>query len=378
MPAASLLGEAWRDYGGHNVAVRECGMSVELNREEIVRPSGGKRIVVDTQLMLQMDHSSELIEQIVSGGPILLPTSLPIFLVKPQISGSGALLAATYQAPTVIEVLSILRESVALSCTFDPASVNAAAVRRALEHTCLLSQLVKPRRLFCDDWFQLNPGSEIQMWSRDLALLPARIAAANPYLHYQRRHTLNLEDVETIKACLPRLQTALAAGSGSWNHPCGSIHRALILFAEGYSSSQFEELRQFLWAMALDCLFSSKQNKQKRGAKVIAQRLKTLFGAEHEPYSAKGIKIPSIQKRPNLKLVNIGEDIFRLRNSCAHGLPIPDAWLSDRSKPEYEGYAYQLCECTEILLRETLLLILTEQRVFDIFADSQKLDRYFG
>jgi hypothetical protein len=43
----------------------------------------------------------------------------------------------------------------------------------------------------------------------------------------------------------------------------------------------------------------------------------------------------------------------------------------------HEGYAYQLCECTEILLRQTLLMLLEDQRLFDVFVDSRKLDKYF-
>ena len=148
------------------------------------------------------------------------------------------------------------------------------------------------------------------------------------------------------------------------------------MYAQGYLTEMFAELRQFLWAMALDCLFSSKLDRKKRGAQTIDQRMRMLLGAEFEPY--RDVLVPGHQTRPDHKLWSVAKDIFTLRNAVAHGLTIPDAWLTPSGRHVYEGYAYQLAECTEILLRRTLLLILAEQRMFDVFIDSRKLDKYFG
>jgi hypothetical protein len=237
--------------------------------------------------------------------------------------------------------------------------------------------LVKPTRSFGTYWFQLDDSLNIEQYKQSLARVES---VPNPYLEYQQHHQLTTEDVELVRQCLPRLVRALAPadGSSSWSHPCGPVHRALILFAQGYLPEMFEELRQYLWAMALDCLFSSRIDKRKRGARTIGQRLKTLFGAEYEPYRSPRIAIPMTQKRPVHKLSNIVGDIFHLRNACAHGLSIPEAWLTDIEKRPYDGYAYQLVECTEIFLRQTLLLILSQQELFDVFLDSRKLERYFG
>ena len=84
------------------------------------------------------------------------------------------------------------------------------------------------------------------------------------------------------------------------------------------------------------------------------------------------------QVRPVRRLQDIGEHIFWLRNANVHGAPIPDpAWLSDVQDPEESGYAYQLMEYTEILLRESLLLILENQVIFDVFVDARRLDANF-
>lgn len=105
-------------------------------------------------------------------------------------------------------------------------------------------------------------------------------------------------------------------------------------------------------------------------------RLKALHGTEFEPY--KFVSVPVHQRRPDHKLWFIAQDIFTFRNAVAHGLTIPDQWLTAPGQPIYEGYAYQLAECTEILLRKTLLSITKEQRLFDVFVDPKKLDKYFG
>jgi hypothetical protein len=222
----------------------------------------------------------------------------------------------------------------------------------------------------------MDDTGRIESSSKDFGFV--HIDHSGPYLSYQQHHTITLGDVESVKRCLPKLLHAFSPSSvtGSWSHPCGPIHRALVMFAEGYLTEMFGELRQFLWAMGLDCLFSSRIDKGKRGSHTIDQRLRMLFGAEFEPYKA--VVVPGHQSRPVHKLCDIVKDIFTLRNACAHGLTIPDAWLTPPGHHPYEGYAYQLSECTEILLRQTLLLILNDQGVFDIFADSRKLDRYFG
>lgn len=130
----------------------------------------------------------------------------------------------------------------------------------------------------------------------------------------------------------------------------GPVHRAVILFCQGYSVG-LPDLRQLLWAAGLDCLFASKRGKRKRGTRVICQRLRRLWGTGFSPYSADTGGIPMYQKRPTHRLKDIGQDIFRLRNAYMHGGSIPEAWLCDRRTPPGSAYAYQLLECTEILLR---------------------------
>jgi hypothetical protein len=121
-----------------------------------------------------------------------------------------------------------------------------------------------------------------------------------PYLSYQQHNTISPEDVESVKQCFPNLFRAFSpvTVSGSWDHPSGPVHRSLIMFAQGYLTEMFGELRQFLWAMALDCLFTSKIDNRKRGARTIDQRLRMLLDAEFEPYRT--VSIPGGSSYPQL------------------------------------------------------------------------------
>jgi hypothetical protein len=61
-----------------------------------------------------------------------------------------------------------------------------------------------------------------------------------------------------------------------------------------------------------------------------------------------------------------------------HGLPLDAKWLSNPGDPVESGYAYLLLECTEILLRTTLLKIMEDGTLLQTFKDPVRLDSYFN
>jgi hypothetical protein len=106
--------------------------------------------------------------------------------------------------------------------------------------------------------------------------------------------------------------------------------------------------------------------------------MQVVFGPDFDPYNAATVQVPGHQVRPARRLRDIGEHIFWLRNATVHGAAIPDAgWLSDPEAPDESGYAYQLMECSEILLRESLLRLLEDQALFETFVDPNRLDAFF-
>ena len=321
-----------------------------------------------THLLILQDPSQELTAEIARVGSLQCLASPSIALHRPTIQGSH--LSGMEQA-----VLEKLAKSIALSCTFDPATDPEQEITQLLDRVAIAFQLVKPTREFCQYWLKLDDNLHIESVSAQLHSFANAIA--EPYLAYQQHHTVSLSDLEKVRACLSRLLLAFEPGHGSWSHPYGPIHRALIFFAQGYSVN-LDPIPQFLWAAGLDCLYSSKIDRKRRGARTLARRLSTFFGSEFRPYQGEGITVPINQSRRDLRLHDIGIDIFQLRNAYAHGLSIPEAWLSQTGQPPYSGYAYQLCEGTEILLRLTLLRMLENQSLFDVFRNPKNLDRYFG
>jgi hypothetical protein len=196
------------------------------------------------------------------------------------------------------------------------------------------------------------------------------------YLSYQQHNVVTLADFQRAAAIAPRMATALDPQYGSWEHPILPIHRSIIFFCQGYSVTP-PDPRQFLWAAGLDCLYASKLDPKKRGSREITARLEKFLGAATKLYDT--VALPSHQKsRQRLTIAAIGRDMFKLRNAFAHGLRIPDPnWLTAPGQPEETGYAYQLLEQTEILLRMTLVKMLGDQKLFDTFSDLKRLDAYF-
>ena len=269
------------------------------------------------------------------------------------------------------------RFQVAITCEYDPANspVPVNDIRSHLETFAIGLQLVRPVDEFSDYWLRLNTETgRVLMRTASLAL-PENLGG--PTLAYQQHHATRLEDVQRVIGLWPLLSQAMELHHGSWTHPCGSIHRAIVFFSQGYSVG-LDPLPQLCWAAGLDSLFASKRYRRLQGSREISRRMQLFFGPDFEPYSAPTVVVPGHQARPPLRLRDIAEHIFWLRNANVHGGPIPDRnWLSNPNDPQESGYAYQLMECSEILLRESLLRLLESQALFETFLDPVRLDAQF-
>ena len=269
------------------------------------------------------------------------------------------------------------RFPLAISCEYDPANppVPTGEIKHHLEVVAMALQLVRPVDEYSDYWLLFDSEARrIVLQSASLKLPENR---SGPPLAYQQHHATRPEDVRRAMGLLPLLSRAMELHHGSWTHPCGSVHRALVFFCQGYSVG-LEPLPQLCWAAGLDSLYASKINRRLQGGREISRRLQSIFDPDFEPYNAPTVRVPGNQVRPTRRLRDIGEHIFWLRNACIHGGPIPNAgWLSDAHAPSESGYAYQLMECSEILLRESLLRLLEDHALFETFIDANGLDAYF-
>jgi hypothetical protein len=271
------------------------------------------------------------------------------------------------------ETVKFLSNSVAASCEYDQATppCKDEEVDHWLENVAIALQLIKPTAGFLE--YKLRVDSERGVTSASIPLAYADIAQLGPPLAYQQHHALSAEDVRRAIRLLPILSKAMELGHIAWTHPFGATNRALVLFCQGYTG--IPDLAQLLWAAGLDCLFASKVDQRKRGSAIIADRLRMFWGTDFRPYEQ--VTVPIHQSRPTHRLADIAQDIFRLRNAYIHGLSIPESWLSPTPVDHERGYAYQLLECTEIVLRVTLTKILGDPHLLDVFLDPKKLDRYF-
>jgi hypothetical protein len=323
-----------------------------------------------TQLILLCDCSRELSAAVVQHGPILCATT-PVGSIHLRIP--PALTPGSGRVPLTAESIKAIERTMALSCEYE--DDVGLAVRHELQQVGVAIQLAKPTRLFLELWLQLDGEGEPEYADRsvrDLGIL----LGPEPYLQYQQHNTIEELDLNRAFGLLPRVAKALDRSKGSWEHLALPIHRAVIFFCQGYAVKPDDPI-QFLWAAGLDCLYASKLDRKKQGSREICSRLGKLLGAGMKPYDQ--VSLPVHQEgRNKFPIEVVAPDIFKLRNAFAHGLPIPDAnWLGAPGRPFEQGYAYQLLEQTEILLRLSLLKILEDQGLFETFADGAKLDSYF-
>jgi hypothetical protein len=329
--------------------------------------------MAQTQVILLRSCSEELAQQIDASGPIVFPgiPNAPVNLSRAPNTApeTGRVLLSRFTVDVVTRLL-------ALSCTYED-NKERNAVHHQLNLVAIALQLVKPTSPFLRLWMQLDGGNMVVMAERGISDLGVDLGP-EPYLQYQQHNSLTQPDVKRALALLPRITQALEKQHDSWNHPLLPIHRALILFCQGYSAVP-PDSRQFFWSAGLDCLYASKIERKKQGSPEICRRMQQFLGAKMKLYEANNVTIPCHQKtRTHKELDSVSADIFKLRNAFAHGLTIPDSWLYADGQPPESGYAYQLLEQTEIALRLSLIKILEDQVLFETFSNATRLDAFFS
>lgn len=329
-----------------------------------------------TQFVLLQDVSSDLKDAIKTSGSIKCLTTPPIYLTLAPVFDEHK----TQGILSPRNLIWIKRWfQYALSCTYENIENQdmESKVGYYLQVVATAFQIVKPIRGFLEYRLKSIEDNGLETISSATPALVLPVLSASPYLLYQQHHVITSQDAERAINLLPNLMRVQELGYGSWNHPFSSVHRAAHFFARGYSLQLEETFRQLLWAAGLDSLFASKIKKQLQSSNTISQRMQKLFGKSFNPYQGDTVAVPLNQRRPKLSLDKIGQDIFRLRNDFIHGNSIThEDWLHEQ-QPEL-GYAYQLTECTEILLRLSLLKSLEDSSLLDVLINPTELDNYFS
>lgn len=320
----------------------------------------------DVSVLVLPDRSRELEAGVKANGPMILSKALQVKIGPvPQVTDTSTLISQ--------RDLDTLSLPLALLCEYDSATDPDEAIHR-IESAGIALQLVKPIRHFLEYSMLVESSGRLRNLSATCRDASLQMMSRAPTLLYQQSHTISFADAGKAAGILPEVCYARMRAFSSWTHPYKSVHRALVLFCQGYSVNLID-LRQMLWAAGLDCLFSSKLDRQKQGSRTISDRLCKLWGDTFQPYSR--VSVPVHQSRPPLELHNVVMDAFKLRNAYVHGKEIPQTWFSDPNGHPETGYAYQLVECTEIILRLTLLRIFEDQALMNVFLDPARLDGYF-
>jgi hypothetical protein len=176
--------------------------------------------------------------------------------------------------------------------------------------------------------------------------------------------TIRPKDIELLRALVP----ALLAAYETKTRP---VTRAVNLLETGYNSPSFD-VKLLLWVAGWEALFASSAYN---GAPAVTGRLRHFLGSRTRIYDA--ADFPTLLMLPDLTLKDVLEDIYRVRNSLAHGEWVPDDIMR---KPGHSGlassYADILLDASGLALRLALARIL-RQSLLETFRDKGKLDTFF-
>lgn len=320
-----------------------------------------------TIIQLLADVSHDLTQELNENGPIPCFDNLPIYVsILPILDPTKG---NTILFPQNIETINQYTR-VGITAQIDDDAL-LETIHHHIQLVAIALQLVKPTPDFLEYWIDYDSETGCRSASTNVRGIAKN---TDEYLIYQQHHVITHDVLHRAINLLPTLSLVKEQHpDGSWSHPYTSVHRAVIFFCQGYTVG-IHPLPQVFWAAGLDSLFASKRDRNRQGAREISRRMQQFFGTTFDPYTADTVQVPEHQTRPQLALSDIGEHIFWLRNAYIHGSPIPDpSWLA----PNGVGYAYYLVECTEILLRVSLIRILEDVTLLNTFRDAASLDAYF-
>jgi hypothetical protein len=173
------------------------------------------------------------------------------------------------------------------------------------------------------------------------------------------------KDAEMLKAIVPALLEA-------YKTDCQPVIRAMRILEVGYIS-EFPDVKQLMWAIGLESLFTSDKHS---GAQLAIRRIRQFLGSKTRVYEQSDFQ--RHVSVPALTLKNVLGDIYDVRNKLAHGEWIPKEYLD---KPGYprgaRSYGDILLEATGIILRLALIKILRES-LLETFGSKDNLDRHFS
>jgi hypothetical protein len=162
--------------------------------------------------------------------------------------------------------------------------------------------------------------------------------------------------------------------------PYWKFRMAVQMHEAGHFQNTEWKARFFLWASALESLFTSKTPgawREHSGSMVASERIKFLLGA-NTPIYPPG-ELTSLLPNPGLTIEKTIGEIYCLRNHIAHGDKVPDYYFQN-GRLDFEGQLARFAVLTEaisFIVRQSLLKILKDG-LLSHFEDSASSEAYFS
>jgi len=181
--------------------------------------------------------------------------------------------------------------------------------------------------------------------------------------------TLRNQDAETLRQLASEFIRAM-------NGDFWKFRMAVEFHDRGYFESYNWKPRFILWCSAIESLFTS-HNADHKGSRVAKARIRWFLGDNAPIYPLGGW--PNTIPASELKVIDIVDDLYEMRNHLAHGDKLPDKFLTTCPREGINGgvkLAEVLSEAASFVVRESLMKILREG-LLDHFADAAPAEAYF-
>ncbi len=159
----------------------------------------------------------------------------------------------------------------------------------------------------------------------------------------------------------------------------------LVAYEAGHYAHHYWKGRLILWCSALDAIYTSqpefdKPNPMEHSGSLVAKaRIRWFLGANTSIYEPGDVQTVDQDVRPNIKVGDVLDDLFELRNAVVHGDRTPDRFFEERrvAYGQSVSLADVLHEGLSFIVRASLLRIL-EHGLLDHFADGPSSQAYFS
>ena len=148
-----------------------------------------------------------------------------------------------------------------------------------------------------------------------------------------------------------------------------------------YELGHFQALdwkaRYLQWCSAIESIYTS-HSREHQGSLVATSRIKWFLGAGTYIYAPGDIS--NLLQDPKIKIDQIVDDLYEMRNFMAHGDKIPDPYFTTTLRRGFNGPVKKtevLLEAASFIVRASLLKILRDGLI-QHFADAGPAEAYFG